>query len=119
MLGTKKRRAVPDMGLIANRYTLDMQGYHQQLQISSWSAMLRMAKKVPFTWQPDVWYTMKMQVKIADGKALIKGKVWPRDEAEPAEWTIAVEDPYPNESGSPGLYGYSPAAIYYDNLKIW
>lgn len=119
LLGTKVRRAVPDMGLIANRYTLDMQGYHQQLQISSWSAMLRMAKKVPFTWQPDVWYTMKMQVEITGGKALIKGKVWPRDEAEPGEWTITAEDPYPNESGSPGLYGYSPAAIHYDNLKIW
>ena len=119
LLGTKKRRAVPDMGLIANRYTLDIMGYHQQLQIRTWSAMLRMAKTQPFAWEPNVWYTMKMQVTIDDGKAVIKGKVWPRDQKEPGEWTITAEDPHPNESGSPGLYGYSPAAIHYDNLKIW
>jgi len=43
LLGTKKRRAVPDMGLIAQRYTLDLMGYHQQLQIRTWAAELRMA----------------------------------------------------------------------------
>ena len=48
LLGTKKRRAVPDMGLIAQRYTLDMMGYHQQLQIRTWAAELRMATTVPF-----------------------------------------------------------------------
>jgi hypothetical protein len=119
LFGTKKRRAVPDMGLIANRYTLDIMGYHQQLQIRTWAAELRMAKTQPFVWEPNIWYTMKMQVSIEGGKAIIRGKVWPRDESEPEAWTITAEDPHPNESGSPGLYGYSPAAIHYDNLKIW
>jgi len=119
LLGNKKRRAVPDMGLIANRYTLDMMGYHQQLQIRTWAAELRMAKTVPFTWETGTWYTMKMDVQIEGDKAIIRGKVWPRDEAEPAEWSIEAEDPLPNRTGSPGLYGYSPAEIYYDNLKVW
>ena len=119
LLGTKKRRAVPDMGLIANRYTLDMMGYHQQLQIRTWAAELRMAKTVPFAWEPGVWYTMKMQVEIEGDKAHIRGKVWPRDEPEPATWSIQAVDPLPNRSGSPGIYGYSPAEIYYDNLKVW
>jgi outer membrane protein assembly factor BamB len=119
LLGNKKRRAVPDMGLIANRYTLDMMGYHQQLQIRTWAAELRMAKTVPFAWETGVWYTMKMTVQIAGSKAIIRGKVWPRDQQEPTEWSIEVEDPLPNRTGSPGLYGYSPAEIFYDNLKVW
>ena len=119
LLGNKKKRAVPDMGLIANRYTLDMMGYHQQLQISTWAAELRMAKTVPFTWETGVWYTMKMAVQIDDEQAIVRGKVWPRDEQEPAEWSIEATDPLPNRTGSPGLYGYSPAEIYYDNLKVW
>ena len=119
LFGTKKRRAVPDMGLIAQRYTLDMMGYHQQLQIRTWAAELRMATTVPFAWEPGVWYTMKMQVEIEGDKAHIRGKVWPRDEPEPATWSIQAVDPLPNRSGSPGIYGYSPAEIYYDNLKVW
>lgn len=119
LLGTQKHRAVPDMGLIAQRYTLDLMGYHQQLQIRTWAAELRMAQTVPFAFEPGVWYTMKMQVAIEGAVAHIRGKVWPRDEPEPTQWTIQAVDPRPNRSGSPGLYGYSPAEIYYDNLKVW
>ena len=119
LLGTKPKRNLPDMGLIANRYTLEMQGNHQQLQVLSWRSDLRMAKWVKFKWEPNVWYTMKMTVDIVDGTAHVKGKVWAKDEPEPEEWTIIVEDPLPNREGSPGIYGYSPAEIYYDNLKVW
>ena len=119
LLGTKPKRNLPDMGLIANRYTLEMQGNHQRLQVLSWRSDLRMAKWVDFKWEPNVWYTMKMTVDIVDDTAHVKGKVWAKDEPEPEEWTIIVEDPLPNREGSPGVYGYSPAEIYYDNLKVW
>ena len=119
LLGTKPKRNMPDMGLIANRYTLEMQGNHQRLQVLSWRSDLRMAKWIDFKWEPHVWYTMKMTVDIVDDTAQVKGKVWIRGEPEPEEWTIIVEDPLPNREGSPGIYGYSPAEIYYDNLKVW
>ncbi len=119
LMGTKNKRRLPDMGLIANRYTLDMQGRHQRLQIRSWASDLRMAKTIDFAWETDVWYTMKMMVEIADDKAIIRGKVWRTGESEPEAWTITAEDPLPNREGSPGIYGYSPADIYYDNLKVW
>ena len=119
LLGTKPKRNLPDMGLIANRYTLEMQGNHQRLQVLSWRSDLRMAKWIDFKWEPNVWYTMKMTVDIVNGTAHVKGKVWAKDEPEPEEWTITVEDPLPNQEGSPGIYGYSPAEIYYDNLKVW
>ena len=119
LMGTKDKRRLPDMGLIANRYTLDMQGRHQRLQIRSWASDLRMAKTIDFAWETDVWYTMKMKVEVVDDKAMIYGKVWRKGEPEPNEWTITAEDPLPNREGSPGIYGYSATVIYYDNLKVW
>ncbi len=118
LMGTKKGRRRPDMGLVANRYTLDMMGNHQRLQVRSWTSDLRMAKTIDFAWASDVWYTMKLTVEISGGKALIRGKVWKTSEAEPDTWTITAEDPLPNREGSPGLYGFSAAEIYYDNLKV-
>ena len=119
LMGTKDKRRLPDLGLIANRYTLDMQGRHQRLQIRSWASDLRMAKTIDFPWEVDVWYTMKMMVEVVDDKAVIRGKVWRTGESEPTEWTITAEDPLPNREGSPGIYGYSATEIYYDNLKVW
>jgi len=119
LMGTKNKRRLPDMGLIANRYTLDMQGRHQRLQIRSWASDLRMAKTMDFSWETDVWYTMKMMVEVIEDKAVIRGKVWRTGQPEPAEWTITTEDPLPNREGSPGIYGYSATEIYYDNLKVW
>ncbi len=119
LMGTKDRRRLPDMGLIANRYTLDMQGRHQRLQIRSWASDLRMAKTIDFSWDVDIWYTMKMKVEVIADKAVISGKVWRTGQPEPNEWTITAEDPLPNSEGSPGIYGYSPTIIYYDNLKVW
>ena len=119
MLGAKNKRRRPDMGLINQRYTLDMMGNHQRLQIRAWASDLRMAKTIDFSWDPDVWYTVKMRVDVDDDRALVKGKVWPRGELEPASWTLTAEDPLPIRSGSPGIYGYSAADIQYDNLKVW
>lgn len=118
VLGKKNRRQMPDIGLIANRYTLDLQGALQRLQIRIWAAELLNSKTIDFKFDPDVWYTMKMRVDQVGGKSIVKGKVWPRAEKEPVAWTITMEDPLPNPEGSPGLYGYSPAEIYYDNIKI-
>ena len=106
------------MGLVANRYILDMMGNHQRLQVRSWTSDLRMAKTIDFAWESDIWYTMKLTVELVGGKALVRGKVWKTSEEEPVAWTITAEDPLPNREGSPGLYGFSAAEIYYDNLKV-
>ena len=49
---------------------------------------------------------------------MIRGKVWRRGDTEPEEWQISAEDPLPIGQGSPGLYGYSPTPLYYDNIKV-
>jgi outer membrane protein assembly factor BamB len=113
---TKRRR--PDVGLLANGYTLDLKGIKQELEVRSWTSELRMAKQVPFEWAMETWYSMKMQVAVEDGEAVIRGKVWKRGEDEPADWSIVAEDPIATPEGGPGIIGYAPAEILYDNLKV-
>jgi hypothetical protein len=110
---------LPDIGLIAQGYTLDLQGENQRLQIRSWVSQLRMAQTIDFPWQPDQWYHMKFRTTVEDGKAVLRGKVWLRDKKEPAEWTIQASDDVPNRSGSPGLFGNAKdAEIYLDNIQV-
>ena len=79
---------------------------------------VRAVENVDFAWQADTWYTMKLRVEAQGDRALVRGKVWPRGEREPEAWTITLDDPVPNRSGCPGLYGYSAADIHYDNLNV-
>ena len=60
----------------------------------------------------------KMKVVIEEEQAIVQGKVWKRSESEPDNWNIEVRDPLPNQTGSPGIYGYSAAEIHYANLKV-
>ncbi|MEX0866414.1 MAG: PQQ-binding-like beta-propeller repeat protein [Pirellulales bacterium] len=110
---------MPDIGLIAQRYTLDLQGEHQKLEIRSWPSVLRMARSVEYSWQPDTWYRMKFKASIDGDEALLQGKVWPKGEEEPAEWTVEARDPAPNLNGSPGLFGNATnAEIFIDNIQV-
>ncbi len=118
VMSTERGRRRPDIGLINSGYTMDLQGNHQRIEVRSWAAELRMAERFPFAWDTDVWYTLKLRVDVADDRALIRGKVWRRGEAEPDDWTVTVEDPEPVRQGSPGLIGYSPIDIYYDNVQV-
>ncbi len=116
--GLQAGRKVPDVGLMNSGYTADLMGAQQQIQIRSWESELRASKQVPYPWQPGVWYTMKLKVSTAGGKSIVQVKVWKKGEAEPAEWTLTAEDPLPIPAGAPGLYGFSPAPIYYDNVSV-
>jgi outer membrane protein assembly factor BamB len=111
---------MPDVGLIAQRYTMDLMGDHQQIQLRSWTSQLgRFSKNVPFKWEGNTWYTMKFRAANEDGKAVLKGKVWKRGEAEPADWTIEAVDEEPNTVGSPGLFGNAQTTeIIVDNVSV-
>ena len=111
---------MPDIGLIAQRYTMDLMGTHQKIQLRSWTSQLgRFSKDVPFAWDGDTWYTMKLQASNEDGKAVLRGKVWKRGEKEPDEWTIEATDEAPNTVGSPGLFGNAQTTeIFVDNVSV-
>ena len=119
VLGIEKRRQLPDIGIIAQRYAMVLTGNTQKLWIESWQPETKRSVSVPFEWKGNVWYTMKVRVEnTADGKARVRGKVWPRGSAEPDQWTIEKLDPIPNLQGSPGFFAYAHNEIYYDNIKV-
>lgn len=117
--GALTNAKMPDIGITAQGYSLDLQGASQKLQIRRWVAELVMAEEVDFEWKADTWYTMKLTAFVEDGKGIVRGKVWPRDEAEPDDWTIEAIDETPNRSGSPGLFGNAKdAELYLDNILV-
>jgi len=111
----------PDVGVINQRYTLALMGAHQKLQIRSWTARveLRFARTIKFAWEANKWYTMKFQSENKDDRVILRGKVWPKGEPEPSDWTIEAADLTPNTIGSPGLFGNaSDAEILIDNIEV-
>ncbi|MDX1643072.1 MAG: PQQ-binding-like beta-propeller repeat protein [Thermoanaerobaculia bacterium] len=118
LMGTEDEGDMPDVGLINSGYTFELMGEHQQLEFRSWHSARRMYASQPFAWQPDTWYRMRFEVRTDEDKATLRGKVWPRDQPEPETWTFTTEDPHPIRSGSPGLSGYSPTPIYFDNIEV-
>jgi hypothetical protein len=116
-----EKARMPDMGLIAQRYTLDLMGASQQLQLRSWPPQVatHFSKTIPFVWDAGRWYTMKLEARTRDGAAVLRGKVWPRGEPEPAAWTIEGVHEAGNLQGSPGFFGNSKdSEIYIDNVSV-
>ena len=113
---------MPDIGLIAQRYTLDLMGKlgEQQLQLRTWTPQLeRFSATTPLAWKPDTWYTLKMRASVEDGKAVLRGKVWERGQQEPTGWIVEATDEAPNTQGSPGLFGNATdAEIFIDNITV-
>jgi hypothetical protein len=116
-----EKARMPDMGLIAQRYTLDLMGASQQLQLRTWPPQVatHFSKTVPFAWEAGKWYTFVLEARTAPEGAILRGKVWPRGEAEPAEWTIEGVHAGGNLQGSPGFFGQSKdSEIYIDNVSV-
>jgi outer membrane protein assembly factor BamB len=118
LLGTKKGRRMPDMGVINQGYTLDVMGRHQKLQIRTWAAHLEKSVDVPFEVEADTWYRAKLRVDVNGDEGTVRGKVWKKGEPEPGEWSITYEDPIVVPEGAPGIYGDSPIDVYYDNVSV-
>jgi outer membrane protein assembly factor BamB len=124
--GTSVNNNMPDLGVINCRYTLQLNGNKQQARILSWEAVPRVDKTIDYAWKPGEWHSFKLVVETHGDKALVRGKVWPRDKPEPAEWTIELEDPRPNLNGSPAIYGYATGILpgkpgaegFFDNIKV-
>ena len=121
------RRVMSDVGIVGQRYELVLFGNHQRLELQPWQPEVERTVKKPFTWTKDTWYVLKLEVQTLDkGTVRARGKVWPKGEPEPAEWTIERVDPIGSLKGSPGIYADIPNAdpkggseVYYDNIKVY
>ena len=61
---------------------------------------------------------MKLRVDPTPARVTVRGKVWPKAEAEPAAWTIEYEDPSGILTGAPGLYADSLTELDIDNVNV-
>jgi len=119
VLGLPDGKKRGDVGLVNARYVLELIGGVQRLRVMSWVPGPRFEKKMDFAWEPDRWYRAKLKVELVGGEAKVYAKVWPRDAAEPAAWTLEATDPQPNLEGAAGLYANSTMApVAFDNVKI-
>jgi len=116
---TEKRRQMGDVGITAQRYTLFAFGNNQQLEMNSWEPETARAVIVPFAWNPNTWYRLKLRVEnMPDGKTRIRGKAWAAAGPEPDGWMIDKIDPIPNQQGSPGVFADAQFGAYFSNLKV-
>jgi len=116
-----EKARLPDIGLVAQRYTLDLMGASQQLQLRSWPPQVatHFSKTIPFAWEAGRWYTMVLEARRDGTAARLRGKVWPRGEQEPTEWTIEAVHEAGNLQGSPGFFGNSKdSEIYIDHVSV-
>lgn len=126
VMGGQKGKDLPDMGIVANRYSLLLVGSTQSLRLVSWDALPRVDKTISFPWKPGVWYRLKLTTRMKGDKGIIQGKAWEADKPEPKDWTVEFEDPLPNRTGSPALYGYATgitdkepgAEAFYSNVSV-
>jgi hypothetical protein len=118
--GREQRRQRGDVGLINGRYGLVLFGNGQKLELHPWQAADEMTMRVPFTWDADKWYRMKLRVDHQkDGTARVRGKVWDAGGPEPEAWTIEKIDRIPHHVGSPGIYADGISDVYFDNVKVY
>jgi hypothetical protein len=116
---TTRRRQMSDLGITAQRYTLVLYGNSQQLKIEPWEPETQRTAMVPFKWDADKWYHLKMRTEnMPDGKVRVQGKAWPTGDPEPAQWTIEKIDPIGNHQGAPGLFIDAEFGASIDNLKL-
>ncbi len=115
------RRQMSSVGVTNQRYDMILKTNSMDLALQTWSAHLRINEELRLEDDPaGKWFTVKYRVDVRDGQAHLKGKMWPRGEEEPAEWTIETSDPHALEHGSPGLYVYRlrNSTAYFDNVII-
>ena len=119
VLSDGTRRKMSEVGVVNQRYIIVLKGNSQEIEVNSNQERLKVSK--PFKWVPSVWYRLKARVDVgADGKGVVRGKAWKRDEPEPGEWTIEVPHNTAHKQGAPGLFGFAPneQRIYLDNISV-
>jgi hypothetical protein len=114
------RRAMSSVGLINQRYLVQLKGNYQELEVSSNFESLKVA--TPFAFSSGTWYTLETRVDVLpDGSAIVRARCWKRGEEKPKGWTIEVPHAHAHRNGGAGLYGFTPQSrfkVYVDNLQV-
>jgi hypothetical protein len=107
------------MGITAQRYTLVLYGNAQQLKIEPWEPETKRTVSMPFKWDADKWYRLKLRVEnLPNGAVRARGKAWAVGQPEPGEWMLDKTDPIGNRQGAPGVFAAAQFGSYLDNIRI-
>ena len=118
------RRKMSEVGIINQRYLIVLKGNEQKIEVNSNQERLRVpAVDAPsnFKWSPNVWYTLKSRVDIAqDGSGVVRAKAWKKGDPEPEAWSIEVPHKTAHQTGCPGLFGFAPQdqRVFIDNVLV-
>jgi hypothetical protein len=121
VFASKRARSFPRFGVSVH----GMSGY--RLIVNAPKKLIELVKgdqvaaSAPFTWTPDTWTFLKLEVKKAAGEEwTITGKAWPGDAKEPAAATVKHSDKGLKGQGKAGIWGtpYSETPIYFDDVEI-
>ncbi len=113
------KRKMSEVGIINQRYLIDLKGNAQQLEVSSNQELFK--QSVPFKWSPNEWIHLKARVDVAaDGSGVVRAKAWKKGEPEPEAWTIEVPHKHAHTEGSPGLFSFTPQEqrAWIDNISV-
>lgn len=113
------KRKMSEVGLINQRYLINLKGNAQQIEVTSNQELLRAS--IPFKWSPNEWYHMKTRVDIAaDGSGIIRAKVWKKTDPEPEKWNVELNHKTANTNGCPGFFAFAPQEqrAWIDNLTV-
>jgi len=119
--GTSKGRRFPifAVGLNGqNGYKLKVSPAKDALEICKGDEALT---SVPYHWKSGAWTVLKLRVRQAGGPGWkIEGKAWAQTEAEPKEWTIALEEKAAPRPGRASIWGspVSGTPIRFDDLSV-
>ncbi len=114
-----RRRQQADVGVTAQTYSLVLYGTTRRLKLEPWEPEIERTVTLPFTWDPDTWYRVKLRVdNLPDGQVRARGKAWAAADPEPDAWMIDRVDPIGNRSGSPGLFLDAENGAYLDNFIL-
>ncbi|HUR45062.1 MAG TPA: PQQ-binding-like beta-propeller repeat protein [Candidatus Saccharimonadales bacterium] len=118
------KRKMSDVGIINQHYLIVLKGNEQKLEINSNLERLRVpagGDPSNFKWSPNTWYHLKARVDVGqNGEGVVRAKAWKKSEQEPEKWTMEVPHKHAHQSGSPGLFGFSPQdmRVYIDNVIV-
>ena len=114
------KRVMSNVGVINQRYVINLVGNYQQLEVLSNQDRIKVA--VPFPMQPKMWYRIESRVDVApDGSGVVRAKAWKRDEPKPENWTIEVPHEHAHPHGAAGVYGFAlqnQFPVYIDNVSV-
>lgn len=114
------RRLMSFVGVIHQRYLVQLRGNFQDIEVSSNFESLKVS--TPFPIVPGKWYSLETRVDSQpDGSTVVRVRCWERGTEKPVAWTLEVPHAHGHHRGAAGVYGFTPQSrfkVHIDNLQV-